>query len=429
MEARKLTLPRFRPISVATHSSMKPWHTLGLLAVGLFFISSEPKAYAQYSTEIATPKPSTKVFSAQAASNSQQTPIQLTNTQTGLPVKVIYDWPNLPGKFILNITLSKRNPTGEDNQDIILSKSTLFLEDLGWETDAVITYPEGETGMRIEADLRDENQNLVLESTYPLPVISKELRILKLTPPSPIGHSNFVIPDFTGVETIAGKITLPAKSYLAAGSTLHVQLLENALAGGLSMEMAAQETRPAILTDGKIQFSMRRGLWDRPDEPDLAFKAWITDPRGRKSFVMRKPVSYNGPEVNYHLSLDGLRQGTDTKRGRDPNLVAFTQTLVQGEAEFDPVNGIPEQARLNIKLKQDRGDFNQNPILTEQTLIIPSNTTRIPFSLVAASIYFDPYVPAPILSVSLTDKTGHIYYDSGEVRARESQNLVRLFPR
>lgn len=409
---------------------MKPWHILGLLTVGLLAVANAPQAFAQNSSEIATPKPPTDIYSPnEEALGSQQTPIQLTSSQTGLPVKVIYDWPNLPGKFNLTLTLSKRAETPQGKQDIILSKSTLFLENLGWETDAIITYPEGENGMRIEAELRDENQNLVLQSAFPLPVLSQELRVLKLTPQSPIENSNYVIPDFTAVETISGKITLPPKSTLTSGSILHVQLLENALAGGLSTEMAAQETRPAILQNGEMKFSMRRGLWDRPDQPDLAFNAWITDVQGRKSFVMRKPVGYNGPDVNYSLALDGLKQGTDTKRGRDLNLGAFAQTFVKGEAEFNPVNGIPQQARLNIKLKQDRGDYNQNPILTEQTLIIPSNATRIPFTLVADSVHFDPYVPAPLLSVSLTDRAGRVYYDSGEIRARESDNIVQLFPR
>lgn len=408
---------------------MKLWHTLGLFAVGLCFISNGPQALAQDSLELATPKPSADIYTLNQEPVSRQTPLQPTSTQTGLPIKLLYDWPNLPGKFNLTITLSKGDPAGEDNQDIILSKSTLYLENLGWETDAIITYPEGVSGLRIKADLRDENQNLVLDTGLSIPVLSQDLRVLKLMPPAPVENASFVVPDFTGVETISGKIALPSKSFLTPGSVLHVQLLENALAGGLSTEIAAHDTRPAILKNGEIPFSMRRGIWDRADAPDLAFSAWITDARGRKSFVMRKPVSYNGPEIDYTLRLDSLKQGTETKRGRNFNFEPLAQTVVQGETEFNPVNGIPQQARLNIKLKQDRGDFYKNPILTEQTLIIPSNTTQIPFQLVADSIYFDPYVPAPILSVSLTDKTGRVYYQSGEIRAREGQNIVRLYPR
>ena len=408
---------------------MKPWHTLGIFGGSLFVLLNGSQAFAQNNSEIATSKPPTDIYARKLeAPGSQQTPIKLTSSQTGLPVKVLYEWPNLRGKFNLTLTLSKRAETSQGNQDVILSKSTLFLENLGWETDAIITYPEGNSGLRIKAELRNQNQDLILETAYPIPVLSQDLRVLKLTPPSGPNLGSFVIPDFTGVETISGKISLPPNSFLAAGSILHVQLLETTLAGGLSTQLDTHDTRHAILQNGEIQFSMRRGLWDRPDEPDLAFNAWITDAQSRKSFVMRRPISYTGPDTVYDLPLDHLKQGTETKRGRDLNLAAFAQTLVLGEAEFNPVNGVPDRAQLNIKLKQDRGDYDQNPILTEQTIIISRYTTRIPFRLVTDSIYFDPYVPAPILSVSLTDNNGRVHYDSGEIRAREGQNFVRLFP-
>lgn len=102
---------------------------------------------------------------------------------------------------------------------------------------------------------------------------------------------------------------------------------------------------------------------------------------------------------------------------------------MQGEANFDPVLGIPGRARLKIRLSQDRGDFNANPILAEQTLILRGLETRIPFTLVTDSTNFDPYAPAPFLSVALIDTTGRIYYESGEIRAREDQNNIRLYPR
>ena len=127
--------------------------------------------------------------------------------------------------------------------------------------------------------------------------------------------------------------------------------------------------------------------------------------------------------------MDSLKQGKDTIRGKnlDPRLLA--QTLVQGEAQFDPVNGIPGGARLKIQLRQDRGDFNLNPVLAEQTLILRGLETRIPFTLVTDSTHFDPYAPAPFLSVELTDNNGRVYYESGDIRARESQNSVQLYPR
>lgn len=407
---------------------MKAWHKLGLCAAGLPLLLSSQQTLAQDSSQMTAVKRSADVLPLIEVP-SQQTPIQMSGTQTGLPVKVIHDWPDLGGRFNLTLTLSKRRKNTDDSRPQILSRSSLFLENIGRETDAILTYPKDIDGLQIEATLRDENENLVLQTEYPVPVLSQDLRILKLTPPALPDLANAVTPVFTAVETIAGKIILPPATSLAEGSTVHVQLLENALAGGLSMQMVAQDTRPAFVENGEIAFALQRGLWERADDPDLAFKAWITDARGQKSYVMRKPVSYNGPEIEYSLRLDSLKQGEATKKGRFLNPDLMAQTLVQGEAQFKPVNGIPGQARLKVELKQDRGDFNRRPLLAEQTLILRGMETRIPFSLVTDSTHFDPYVPAPILSVALTDRFGRVYYDSGEIRAREGQNFVHLFPR
>jgi len=55
--------------------------------------------------------------------------------------------------------------------------------------------------------------------------------------------------------------------------------------------------------------------------------------------------------------------------------------------------------------------------------------TSIPFTLTTDSTHFDPYAPAPFLSVTITDINGRIYYASGDIRAREDKNFIRLFPR
>jgi len=144
---------------------------------------------------------------------------------------------------------------------------------------------------------------------------------------------------------------------------------------------------------------------------------------------MNEPIGYNGPEIDYSIPLIGLRQGRNTKRGLNLPAELMAQTLVQGEASFDPVNGIPGGARLKVQLKQDRGDFNVNPVLAEQTLLLHRLETKIPFTLTTDSTHFDPYAPAPFLSVSLTDSNGRIYYTSGDIRAREDRNFIRLFPR
>ena len=400
-----------------------------LFLTGLSLAMMGQSASAQNASELPVPNLRKDILSAIKAPTPNLTPIQSDVIPVGLPVKILYAGPQITGNFVLTITITKRDAATANSEPQPISQSTLHITGLTSETYAVTNLPENLDGLQIGAILRDENQNLVLETAYPVPVLSNSLRILNLSPPILSTVDNAQSPEFTSVETINGKIVLPRNARLLSGSTYHVQLLENALAGGVSIQMAAQGSGLAIAEDQTIDFSLDRGLWERRDTPDLAFKAWITDPHGRKVYVMSQPVGYNGPEIEYALRMDSLKQGKDTKRGRnlDPSLLA--QTLVQGEVQFDPVKGIPDQARLKIQLKQDRGDYNLNPVLTEQTFVLRGMETRMAFNLTTDSTHFDPYAPAPFLSVALTDNSGRVYYESGEVRAREDRNIIRLYPR
>lgn len=391
-------------------------------------------AFAQNASELPTPATSNEVFSSIGLPTPKLTPIRDQASPTALPVKLLYDGPKLSGAFTLTIAVSQRARPPAEQISQPLSQSTLHLKSFGSETEAVVTIPEIKDGLHIEAVLRDENENPVLQTAHPLPVLSRDLRLLRLSPLVPLEPLPVSIPDFTGVETISGKIIVPPGAPLPRDSWAHIQLVENALAGGLSKQLAAQDLRPASTKNGEISFNLQRGLLqsgigDNREDIDLTFKAWITDPRGRKIFVMSQPVEYNGPDIDYRLRLDGLKQGGETKRGQTLNPALMAQALIRGEAQFDPVVGIPGQARLHIKLRQDRGEYNLNPVLAEQTLILRGMETRIPFSLTTDSTHFDPYAPAPFLSASLTDSSGRIYYTSGEIRAREGQNSIQLYPR
>lgn len=389
------------------------------------------QAFAQTTSELPAPKLSDEALSALGMPAPKLTPLNPESLPTGLPVRLMYNGPKLSGLFELTITVVTPNKTANETSPQFrpVAKSILYLSELNRETDAVVSLAEVTDGLQIQAVLKDENQNLVLETAYPLPVLSNDLRILTLRAPEPIAPDAAPIPNFTAVETISGKIILPQNAALPVQASVHIQLLENALAGGTSVQLVAQDTLRAVSQDGAIPFTLNRGMWDRLDDPDLAFKVWVTDFRGRKIYVLSKPVSYNGPDIDYVIRLDGLRQGKATKLGQNLNPDLLAQTLVQGEAQFDPVKGIPSQARLKILLRQDRGDFNLNPILAQQTLILRGMETRIPFSFTTDSTHFDPYAPAPFLSVALTDSLGRVYYESGEIRAREGQNSVRLYPR
>jgi len=407
---------------------MRRHSKIGLFLAGLMFLLSQ-QAAAQNSTVLPAPTTSNDVFTSIGLPSPKLTPIREQTSPTALPVKLLYSGPKLSGAFTLTVLVSQRAASPADPIFQPVSESILHLSEMGPETSAVVSVADVSDGLQIEASLRDENENLVLETAHPLAVLSRDLRLLRLTPPELPSLTATPIPDFTGVETISGKIILPRRAVIPPQSMIHIQLLENALAGGLSLQLAAQDARPAVVVNGEIPFALQRGIWDWREAPDLALKAWVTDQMGRKIFVMSNPVGYNGPEIEYTLRLDSLRQGKETKRGRTLNPDLMAQTLVQGEAQFDPVIGIPGQARLQIKLRQDRGDFKLNPVLAEQTLLLRGMETRIPFSLTTDSTHFDPYAPAPFLSVSLTDSFGRVYYTSGEIRAREGQNSIRLYPR
>ena len=410
---------------------MRKLNAKGLMVSSLIALMGATTALAQNSSPKPTEPPEKiedNLLASIGVPQPKLTPLAPVSKIDSLPVKLLYDGPKLDGSFLLEITLSKADRDSQSATQLI-SQSTLHLKMIEPEIDALLNLTEAIDDLQIEANLRDINGNLVLKTSHPIPVVSQDLRVLRLMPLSLPELTPYVAPDFTSVELITGQAVLPPKTRVPLGATLHVQLLENALAGGLSMELIAQDSRPIQFEDGQLNFSLQRGLWDRQDTPDLSFKAWITDRDGRKIFVMNDTAGYNGPDIEYSIRLESIKQGKDTKRGLTLPADLMAQTLVQGEAIFDPVNGIPGGARLKIQLKQDRGDFNINPILAEQTLLLRQLETRIPFTLTTDSTHFDPYAPAPFLSVAITDSHGRIYYTSGDIRAREDRNLIRLFPR
>lgn len=287
------------------------------------------------------------------------------------------------------------------------------------------TYPY----LMIDAAIRDENDNLIAQSARVGIYRGKTPPRLTLNPLASETLGSAETDGPLAFEQISGKVTLSKKELPTRDSRLYVQLLENALAGGTSISIAAERTLDLPTGEREIDFTLERAVMDGQPSPDLGFKVWIADWAGRKTHVLKKMVSYNGPETAYEFRLDALRQGEDTKRGRNLNPDLMAQAIVRGEAIFDPSAGIPGQARLKIKLIKDAGRFDRNPVLSEQTLLLHGMETRIPFSLTTESTHFDPFIPAPYLSVSLTDSRGQVYYSSGDIRASEGQNFVRLYPR
>ncbi len=358
----------------------------------------------------------------------QFTPAELESETDNLSIKIIYDGPSVAEKISLEVSISKPSPNGITSSPTPVLMKTLFLNGLSQETKLKIALPDLKHPHYIDAVVRDANRNIILQARQPVPVTEDQGVILTLLDIEGMKRSEFQAPDFTAQGTIRGKIILPKNHTAPAGANVHIQLLEDAPAGGLSMSLAAEQLIPLNQRVDTIDFNLERGLWERENIASLVFKTWITDTFGRKIFVMRAPVIFTGADIEYEIGLDAIKQGKDTKRGLNLRPELMAQALIKGVASFEPVKGIPSDARLKIVLKQDRGQYNENPVLTEQTLILRGMETRIPFSLVTDSTHFDPYAPSPFITVSLTDSFGRTYYTSGDIRAQEGDNSVRLYP-
>ena len=287
---------------------------------------------------------------------------------------------------------------------------------------------KGLTFSRITAEVLDENKNQVLIAARDGIYRGKDTPELTLIPSNTLP----VVPtqrDYVNFETITGEVSLADRKARLNGGRLTLQLLEDALAGGTSLTIAAEKTISLEGAALPIAFTLDHGVTDSETQIPLAFNAWITDWAGRKTHVMRRPVPYNGADIDYKLKLDVLAQGLDTRAGRElgPNLM--TQTVVSGDALFDVRAGLPADARLKVTLSRAVGAVGQNRMLSTQTIIIRGFDGRVPFALSTASTHFDPLVPAPLLNLQIVGRNGGIYFDSGYIRAKEGPQVVQLYAR
>ena len=90
---------------------------------------------------------------------------------------------------------------------------------------------------------------------------------------------------------------------------------------------------------------------------------------------------------------------------------------------------MPRGARLKATLIKSVGAFGENRILAQQTTFIDlDRNNRIPYSLSVPSTNFDPFIPAPVLKLEITDSQGNVYYDSGDISAAEGNQTIQLSP-
>jgi len=360
-----------------------------------------------------------------------QTPIYGETGIENIPVTLRYDiGTDFTDHMLIVTAYAPKDPSGKRIKPQMLGQTRLLLTGLEQPLQLVIAVPRSVTEnlifSRITAEVTDENSNQVLISERDGLYRGTEPPTLTLrpvgtaTPPSQ--HPNYI-----GLETIKGTVKISGRKPTLRGGSLTVQLLENALAGGTSVTIAAEKVISVDNLSPPFDFTLDRGVPEQGANVPLAFKAWISDWAGRKTHVMRKSVAYNGPDIDYTLTLDALAQGQDTRAGQnlDPNLMA--QAIVSGEAVFDANKGLPSNARLKVTLSKAVGAFGENRTLATQTIVLNGFSGNARFALSTASTNFDPLIPAPILTLQIVDRNDRIYFESGEVRAREGPQTIRLY--
>jgi len=362
-----------------------------------------------------------------------QTPVYGETGIESIPILIRYDITSDYTDHMLIVTAYAPNdPSGSTNKPQMLGQSRLLLTGLEQPLQVTIPVPRNVTKdltfSRITAAVIDENENRVLTTDRDGIFRGVEAPELTLRPTNTLPTAP-PRPHYTGFETISGNVSLHDRKARLNGGTLTLQLLENALAGGTSVTIAAEKVINIDNTSLPIPFTIDRGLSAQEDATPLAFKAWINDWAGRKTHVMRTPVPYNGPDIDYKLKLDVLAQGANTQAGRnlDPNLMA--QATVSGEALFDARSGMPGDARLKVTLSRAVGAVGENRVLSTQTIILRGFDGRVPFALSTASTNFDPLIPAPLLNLQIVDRNDRVYFDSGDIRAKEGPQTIQLYAR
>ena len=362
-----------------------------------------------------------------------QTPIYEDTAIETVPITIIYDVPvPLDDHTITLSAHTPHDPSGISKHTQLLGQTRLMMNGLSSPLKLGLTIPSAMTKdltfIRISAEIQDTNNNRVMiherEGIY-RGSEPPSLNLISTSQSDPISNA----PEISGLELINGEVFIRDKARVPNNGTLTIQLSENTLAGGQSLIIAAEKNIPIDQNYPPYAFTLERGLVTGNQSNVLSLKAWIADWAGRKTHILREPVSYNGPDTQYKIILDALAQGSQTSAGRHLNPALMAQTIVRGEAVFDPSNGIPTGAKMKVTLNKSIGAFGENTTLATQTIIVNAHDTRIPFSLSTASTNFDPFIPASILKLEILDSRGNIYYDSGDIVAVEGDQLVQLYAR
>jgi len=336
----------------------------------------------------------------------------------------------MTGKMLVVTAYAPAAPSGAFSKPDMLGQTQILLTGLKFPVNLIVAAPAPVTDTikfaRLDAKIIDSNGNPVLSTQNDGFFRGQDPVTLTMTRLSNPGNQTTQPPQpLVSVENIKGVARLSKKTDMFLGSTLTVQLVESGLAGGRTTTIAAESLIDLDQRKAPFTFTLERAVYAQADEKSYALKAWITDWAGRKSHVMERPVSYNGPDRDYSLTLDAYTMSpvplTDMQ-------ALPSQIIVKGVARFDAYKGLPAGSRLTATLNRSVGAPGTNRAMITRTVLLDGLSGDVSFDLVADSTDFDPLIPAPTLNINITDSQGRLFFSAENVPTREGTNLIQLTP-
>ena len=177
----------------------------------------------------------------------------------------------------------------------MLGQTQLLLTGLQPPLQVIIAVPEPVTRdltyARITAHIMDVNGNNILIAERDGIYRGTEPPELTLIAPSGSPKAQETsLQTLYGLELIEGVIELSGNHSLVTGSTLTIQLLENALAGGTSTTIAAELVQNLDGSAHPIPFTLERSLYGEQKSMPLACLLY-TSPSPRDATLSRMPSS------------------------------------------------------------------------------------------------------------------------------------------
>lgn len=325
------------------------------------------------------------------------------------------------------------SPIAEErrNRGELLGETRVLLRGLSAPFYSSVSVPSAATqsGQPLLINGRIEDHNGVIiwnsaeDSRYD-PFVLTSVTMSPNTAPQSAGD----LPQSTAfrAETARGHIVISRNEEIFRGAYLTVQLAEAGLAGGQAPALIGATQKEITQNQPPIPFSFDFRVPETGNKAPLSLTAFITDWAGRKTHVMANAVDYNGPNYDYRLTLDPMRQGLDVENFEFSSQAAI-QTQIRVDAMFTANRGLPPGAFLEAKLRSPLGTARPPDNVGFAVVPITQNTGRLSFSVSTPSVNIDPELPNLLMDVTLYNHERLPLFEQTDITVDAAQsNIITL---